>query len=154
MTTLNNTYPKHQFLIAVGVIKNDCIYLSRRLSKDKMFKGKWQFVNGPIKEGETVLQTAARIVSEHIGTEVDNRRLSYIEHVTDEEAKIFYYLYLFHLRDGEDMINPVDESENSPWKLYKINKSLVLDLVPRFRPILRKLYLSHIKVTRKEFISQ
>ena len=132
--------------VAVGLFKDKKVYLSRR-SEKTIFPKKWQFVNGRMKGAELSHAAAVRIVEEHTGIILTPERLHDIGNITVDESGEFYYVYLVHLQDGECPIN-FDNKFNfyGNWRAFSMESSIVLDLVPGLRNILRKLYKCLMKI--------
>ena len=131
--------------VAVGLFKGKEVYLSRR-SEQIIFGKKWQFINGRMRGAEVSAEGAIRLVEEQTGITITKDRLYDIRgNINVEETGEFYYVYLVHLKENECPTNP-DEKIRGPWRLFPMEASIVLDLVPGVRDILRKLHKCLSKV--------
>ena len=61
---------------AVGLMKGDGLYLSKRLNT-KTFSGLWQFAGGKLEDNELPIYGAIREVEEETGLKIDYSRLEY-----------------------------------------------------------------------------
>jgi ADP-ribose pyrophosphatase YjhB (NUDIX family) len=129
---------------AVGLIKGNMVYLSRR-SEKLPFGKKWQFVNGRLNSNETGQSCALRVVKEQTGIDLTKDQLYFINSVSIDDTKEFYYIYLVHL-DLDEMPFCVENNFRSGWRLFKLEHACALDLVPGIRHILRKLFKSYEKI--------
>ena len=130
--------------VAVGLFKGKEVYLSRR-SEKIIFGKKWQFINGRMRGAEVSAEGALRLVEEQTGITITKDRLHDVGNISVEQTGEFYYVYLVHLKEGECPTNP-DEKIRGPWRLFPMEASIVLDLVPGVRNILRKLHKCLAKV--------
>lgn len=124
--------------VAVGLFKGKEVYLSRR-SEKLIFGKKWQFINGRMKGAEVSREGALRLVEEQTGITITSDRLHDVGSISVEQTGEFYYVYLVHLKEGECPTNP-DEKIRGPWRLFPMEASIVLDLVPGVRNVLRGLH--------------
>lgn len=124
--------------VAVGLFKGKEVYLSRR-SEKLIFGKKWQFINGRMKGAEISREGALRLIEEQTGITITSDRLHDVGSVNIEQTGEFYYVYLVHLKDGECPTN-TDEKMRGPWRAFPMEASIVLDLVPGIRNILRGLH--------------
>jgi len=131
--------------VAVGLVKDRGIYLSRRIDTP-LFPKKWQFVNGAMKQGENGHTASIRIAQDQTGLIIAGSKLHYIGSITIDAADEFYFVYLVHLKEHEVPTNNNGVTDRSDWKLFKMNAAVVLDLVPGLRHILFKLNKALLKV--------
>ena len=134
--------------VAVGLIKDKAIYLSRRIDTP-MFPKKWQFVNGWLWGSEQSQDAALRVVETQTGIKIEKDRLNYINSLTVTESNEFYYIYLVHLEDSETPTN-TDIKYRSDWKLFPLEAASILDLVPGLRTIIRRTRIALVRVEAME----
>ena len=139
MATEHTTYG-----VAVGLVKNKKIYLSRRLDTP-LFPKKWQFVNGWLWGCEQSQDAAVRVVETQTGIKIGKDRLFYMNVLTVKESNEFYYVYLVHLKDSEVPAN-TDGRYRSEWKPFELKAAAILDLVPGLRNIIRKTWICMLRV--------
>jgi ADP-ribose pyrophosphatase YjhB (NUDIX family) len=141
-----SSYPANsKYGVAVGLFKGKEVYLSRRMDV-LTFSKKWQIVNGYLndttKANELSQDAAIRILKDDTGLDIHRNRLHYINLL--DFAGERYYLYLVHLNEGEEPKNkPFCTGEptiHSDWKLFPLDRAMVLDLVPGLRTVMRKLH--------------
>lgn len=136
---------KSRYGVCVGLFKGKEVYLSRRMDV-LAFPKKWQFVNGYLRDtinaNEISQDAAVRILKEDTGLDIHRNRLHYINLL--DVAGEYYYLYLVHLNDDEipqdKPFLPGEPTIHSDWKVFPLDKALVLDLVPGLRTVIRKLH--------------
>jgi len=133
---------------AVVMIKDKEVYLCRRTEKVPSFPKKWQFANGRLRHTEQSLNTAVRVMEEQTMLQIDVKRLHFVQNVTIDETNEFYYVYVLKLLEGEVPMNTCNRWRDD-WKLFPLEKAVVLDVVTGIRPILRALNRTCKKVQDK-----
>ena len=123
--------------VAVGLFKGKEVYLSRR-SEKLIFGKKWQFINGRMKGAEVSREGALRLVEEQAGLKITSDRLHDVGSISIDQTGEFYYVYLVHLNEGE-CPSYMEEKRRGRWRLVAMEASIVWDLVPGIRNILRGL---------------
>ena len=137
---------KTKYGAAIGLIKGDEIFLSRRVDTP-VFPKKWQFANGRLRGEEDSKDAATRIVEEQTGIYIAKPRLHFLHSIQVTETAEFYYLFLLHLNEGEvPMIQTIYWKHYSDWKSFKLEKAVVLDLVPGIRTPIRKLLITYLRL--------
>jgi ADP-ribose pyrophosphatase YjhB (NUDIX family) len=130
--------------------KYEEIYLSRRVDTP-IFPKKWQFVNGPLRGQEESKEAALRVLEEQTGIYATKDRLHFLHSIQLTETEEFYYLFLMHLRPTEAPIQQVVYKKfYSDWRAFKLEKAVVLDLVPGIRTPIRKLLITLTRIKANE----
>lgn len=148
VTTTTTT--KTKYGAAVGLIKGEEIFLSRRVDTP-VFANKWQFANGRLRGEEDSKAAACRIVEEQTGIFTTPDRLHFLHAIQLTEVDEFYYLYLLHLKPVEaPILQEVYKKYFSDWRSFKLDKAVVLDLVPGIRVPIRKLLITLLRLKSEE----
>jgi 8-oxo-dGTP pyrophosphatase MutT (NUDIX family) len=135
---MTNEILSTRYGVAIGLVKDKEIYLSRR-AEVVMFPKKWQFVNGRMRGAELSRDAAVRIIESETGIVINKERLHDTGTLTVDESGEFYYVYLVHLNEGE-CPSISSETFHGAWRAFPLPSAVVLDLVPGLRKVLRGLY--------------
>ena len=141
---------KTQYGVAVILLTNDGqVLLSRRSDMPSLLsKKKWQIINDTMYSTERSSSAAVRVVKSEVGIYINEVDLSYIKGVYIPETNEFYYIYMVGIAKSKipDIQLDMQNKHRGDWRWWKLEKSLVLDVISGTRPILRGLYKSFLQV--------
>ena len=137
---------KTKYGAAIGLIKGEEIFLSRRVDTP-LYAKKWQFANGRLRGEEDSKEAACRIVEEQTGIFTTPDRLHYLHLTQLTDIDECYYTFLLNLRPTEcPVLQELYKKFFSDWRAFKLEKAVVLDLVPGIRVPIRKLLVTLLRL--------
>jgi hypothetical protein len=120
-----------EYAMAVWLVSNKQVYLCRRINTTT-YHGKWQPVWRELAVCELPMAGAVTAIKEQTGIVIDDRRLVWAQTLNDEKMTKMCWVYLIHLNNDEIPRAP-QEPEMSDWVLFRLDKAVILDLIPGFR---------------------
>jgi 8-oxo-dGTP pyrophosphatase MutT (NUDIX family) len=121
---------------AVGLMKGDGLYLSKRLNT-KTFSGLWQFAGGKLEDNELPIYGAIREVEEETGLKIDYSRLEYKVGIVGDPTTKVCYVYVVELEQNE--IPKKMEELATEWQWFTFDEALKLPLLPGIKELLTQL---------------
>jgi len=130
--------------VVLAVLKDGQIYMSQR-TDSVTYPKKWNVISGMQRPDEQSIDTAYRLLTEQMLIHAEKKRFHFVESINTVTNELFY-VYLLSLNPLEVPCNTKKEYRNE-WRLFPIKKSMILDVVPGIRNIVRNLF-------RAEFYSK